>query len=153
MERLNASENTGEEIVIELYQNEELMDDIPMIETSIENLSLETNASWASKNYDERFILNLQKLHAQRLFWKPKGRNVICWAFYVVNDNKPMDGKIPQVMRCQLCYKTPMLYNPRTKLKKGLISYYKTNGISTLKKHVDVKHHLLANKLDEEMNN
>jgi hypothetical protein len=45
-----------------------------------------------------------------------------------------------------------MLYNPRTKLKKGLISYYKTSGISTLKKHVNVEHHQLANKLDEEMN-
>ncbi len=115
-------------------------------------MNLETKASWASKNYDERFTLNFQKLHAQKLFWKPKGRNVICWAFYVVNDNKPMDGKFPHIMRYHLCYKTPMLYNPRTKLKKGLISYYKTNGISTLKKHVDVKHHLLANKLDEEMN-
>ncbi len=46
-----------------------------------------------------------------------------------------------------------MLYNSRTKLKKGLISYYKTIGISFLKKHVDVEHGLLAKKLDEEVNN
>jgi len=71
----------------------------------------------------------------------------------VVNDNKLMDGKIPQVMRFHLCYKTHVLYNPRTKLRKGLISYYKTNGILTLKKHVDGKHNLLAKKLDEEVNN
>jgi hypothetical protein len=71
----------------------------------------------------------------------------------VVNDNKPMDGKIPQVMRCHLCYKTPMLYNPRIKLRKGLISYYHTNGILALKKHMYVKHGLLAKKLDEEVNN
>jgi hypothetical protein len=108
---------------------------------------LETEASWASKNYDERFILNLQKLHVQKLFRKPKRRNIICWAFYVVNDNKPMDGKILQVMRCHLCYKTPMLYNPKIKLRKGLISYYKTNGILVLKKHVNVEHHLLATNL------
>jgi len=148
MEWSSTSENTREEIEIEFYQNEKLMDDIPIIKTSIENLSLEIEA----KNYDEKFILNLQKLHAQRLLWKPRRRNAICWAFYVVNDNKPMDGKIPQVMKCHLCYKTPTLYTPRTKLRKGLISYYKTNGISTLKKHVDAEHHLLANKLDEEMN-
>ncbi len=55
-------------------------------------------------------------------------------------------------MRCHLYYKTLVLCNPRTKLNKGLISYYKTNGILTLKKHVDVKHNLLAKKLDEEMN-
>jgi hypothetical protein len=69
-----------------------------------------------------------------------------------VNDNEPMDGKIPQIMRCHLCYKTFVLYNPRIKLKKGLISYYKTNGISALKKHMNVKHSLLAKKLDEEVN-
>jgi hypothetical protein len=40
-----------------------------------------------------------------------------------------------------------MLYNPRTKLKKGLISYYKTNRILTLKKHVDAEHGLLAKNL------
>jgi hypothetical protein len=76
----------------------------------------------------------------------------ICWAFYVVNDNKPMDAKIPQVMRIHLCYDTHVLYNPRTKTRKGLISYYKTNGILTLKMHVDAKHSLLAKKLDEEVN-
>ncbi len=45
-----------------------------------------------------------------------------------------------------------MLYNPRKKLSKGLISYYQTNGILTLKKYVDVEHDLLAKKLDEEVN-
>ncbi len=30
--------------------------------------------------------------------------------------------------------------------------YYKTNGISVLKKHVDVEHGLFAKKLDEEVN-
>jgi hypothetical protein len=45
-----------------------------------------------------------------------------------------------------------VLYNPRTKPRKGLVSYYKTNGISTLKKHVDSKHSLLVKKLDEQVN-
>jgi hypothetical protein len=45
-----------------------------------------------------------------------------------------------------------MLYNPRTKLRKKLISYYKTNGILALKKHVDAKHDLLEKTLDEEVN-
>ncbi len=62
------SENTREEIEIEPFQNEELMDDIHVIETSIENLSLEIKASRACESNDERFILNLQKLHVQRLF-------------------------------------------------------------------------------------
>jgi hypothetical protein len=44
MEQSSASDNTREEIEIELYQNEKLMDDILIIETSIENLNLEIEA-------------------------------------------------------------------------------------------------------------
>jgi hypothetical protein len=92
-------------------------------------------------------------LHAQRLLWKPHGRNAICWAIYRVNDNKPINGKVPQIMQCLLCYKTHVPFNPITKLLKGLISYYKMNGIITLKKHVDPKRFLFARAFDEEMNN
>jgi hypothetical protein len=87
------------------------MDDILVTKTSIENLSLEIKASRVSENNNERFILNLQNLHAKRFFWKFEGRNAICWAFYAVYDNKLVDGKIPQVMRCHLCYKTLVLYS------------------------------------------
>jgi len=124
-----------------------------MTKTLVENLSLETKVSKALENNDERFILNLQKLHAQRLFWKPEGKNAICWAFYVVIDNKPIDGKVPQIMRCHLCYKTLVLYNPKKNLRKGLISYCKSNGTLALKKNVDEKYDLLAKKLDEKVNN
>ncbi len=55
-------------------------------------------------------------------------------------------------MRCLLCYKTHVPCNPRTKLLKGLISYYKMNGIIILKKHVDAEHSLLAKTFDKEMN-
>jgi hypothetical protein len=72
----------------------------------------------------------------QRLLWKPHGRNAICWAFYEVNDNKLVDGKVSQIMQCFLCYKILVPFNPKTKLRKGLISSYKMNGITTLKKHV-----------------
>jgi hypothetical protein len=44
------------------------MDDIPITKTSIENLTLETETSRPFESNDEKFILNLQKLHAQRLF-------------------------------------------------------------------------------------
>jgi hypothetical protein len=68
MEQSSANENTRKEIEIGPFQNEEMMDDIPIIETSIEKLSLEIEASKACKNNDEIFISNLQKLHVQRLF-------------------------------------------------------------------------------------
>jgi hypothetical protein len=54
------------------------MDDIPITKISISNLSVEIETSNASKSNDEKFILNLQKLHVQRLFWKPKGKHAIC---------------------------------------------------------------------------
>jgi hypothetical protein len=101
MEQSNASKSTRKGNWDWTFQNDELMNDIPITETSIENLNL----------------------HAQRLFWKLEGRNAICWAFNIVNDNTPMDGKIPQVVRCHLCYKTLVLHNPKIKLRKGLISY------------------------------
>jgi hypothetical protein len=59
MEQSSANENTIEEIEIKPFQNEEFMDDIPVIETSIENLSLKTKTSRACESNGERFILNL----------------------------------------------------------------------------------------------
>jgi hypothetical protein len=44
------------------------MDDTPITETSIENLNLEIEGNKATKSNDERFFLNLQKLHVQILF-------------------------------------------------------------------------------------
>jgi hypothetical protein len=53
------------------------MDDIPIIEITIEHLNLEIETSNVSESNDEKFILNLQKLHVQRLFWKPKRKDAI----------------------------------------------------------------------------
>jgi hypothetical protein len=40
--------------------------------------------------------------------------------------------------------------NPRTQFKRGIISYYKTNGITILKKHVNVDHGPIAKIFEEE---
>ncbi len=51
-------------------------------------------------------------------------------------------------MRCILCYVDPINgFNPRTKERKGLITYYKTYGIITLKKHVNACHSIIAKKI------
>jgi len=55
MEQSSANENTKKEIDIEPFQNEGWMDDIPIIEISIENLSLEIEESNSSKS-NEKFI-------------------------------------------------------------------------------------------------
>jgi hypothetical protein len=42
--------------------------------------------------------------------------------------------------------------NPSTKERKGLITYYKTYGITTLKKHGDANHTIIVKKFEEEVN-
>jgi len=42
--------------------------------------------------------------------------------------------------------------NLRTQVKKGLISYYKTNGI-IFRKHVNAKHAFITKRFEEKMNN
>jgi len=64
-----------------------------------------------------------------------------------------MNLKQPQVMKCLLCYNAPMnVSNPRTQARKGLISYYKTNGITSLKEHVHVNHYFISQKFEEVQN-
>ncbi len=62
----------------------------------------------------------------------------MCWVFFCVNEKKELDNKSHQLMRCFLCYlEVIKVCNKITNGKKGLISYYKTNGITLLKNHVD----------------
>jgi hypothetical protein len=90
----------------------------------------------------------------KRLFQKPNNKNALCWAFYYVNDNKEIDFIVVQVMRCFLCYNSPILnLNPKIQARKGLIIYNKINGITTLRKHVNSNHSNIFFKIEEEMNN
>ncbi len=50
-------------------------------------------------------------------------------------------------MRCLLCYNNLMhALNLNTKEIKRLITYYKTYGITTFKKHVDLNHVIIVKK-------
>ncbi len=47
-----------------------------------------------------------------------------------------------------------MIINQWTRVMKGLVSYFKSSGIiTTLKKHVNVEHGLIAKKFEDEVNN
>jgi len=50
------------------------------------------------------------------------------------------------------CSKPIFSLNPRKQLKKGLISYYKTNGITCLRKHVDRDHSISFRFFEKEVN-
>jgi hypothetical protein len=87
-----------------------------------------------SKQKETKIKEILEKLHAQRLFWKSNSINALCWAFYYVNDNKEVDLKAPQIKCRIICYNSPILdLNPTTKTERRLIIYYTTNGIIALK--------------------
>jgi hypothetical protein len=52
-----------------------------------------------------------------------------------------------------ICHKKFVPFTTRTKFKKGVISYFKSNRITTLKKHVDGRHTMFAKKFEEEITN
>ncbi len=79
------------------------------------------------------------------------GKNAPCWAFYVVNDNTQVDGKVFQVMHCMICHTKNVPFIAKTKFIKKTISCLKTNGITIFKKYVDVEYILIAKKFEEEI--
>jgi len=44
------------------------------------------------------------------------------------------------------------VFNPNTKERKGFITYYKTYGITILKKHVESDHATIIKKIEEKLN-
>ncbi len=81
------------------------------------------------------------KLHAQRSLWQKNCKNALCQAFYYVNDNKKVNIIFFQTMCCILCHNNPIFnLNPKTQARKGLFIYNTTNGITTLRKHVNSNH-------------
>ncbi len=65
--------------------------------------------------------------------------------FCNVNDNKSMNVKCFQLMKCILCYASVFLIsNAKTQARKGLISYNSASPIIALKKHVYANHCMIA---------
>ncbi len=96
----------------------------------------------------------MQQLQTQRKKWRPHNKNALCWSFYCVNDNLKANFDIHQMMCCLLCHSQPIVYmNSRKQLRKGLVTYYKTSGITCLQKHLDVDHSTIYNGFQKEMNN
>jgi hypothetical protein len=77
----------------------------------------------------------------------------LCWSFYCVNENAKVELESTQIMRCILCHQELVIgINPRTQVRKILIFYYKTNGITSLKRHVDANHILITRMFEKEVN-
>jgi hypothetical protein len=94
--------------------------------------------------------MNLQKLHVQKIKWKPHGRNAFHWVFFFITNNKEVNHNNLLMMCCILYYNSPInASNPRIHAIKGSISYYKTNGVTTFNKHVNVDHAIITKNIME----
>jgi len=88
MEQSSKNENT-----CDIFMNEVKMEDEPLLELQ-ENINLQENENFqieGSRNLkmnEEKMKENFKKLHTQKSFWRGNNRNVLCWAFYCVNDKK-----------------------------------------------------------------
>jgi hypothetical protein len=91
-----------------------------------------------------------KKLHVQNLFWKPNSKNVLCWAFYCVNDNKEVDLIAFQTKCCIFCHNNLVLnLNSKIQARKGSIIHNTIDGITTLRKHVNSNHCTILKKFEE----
>jgi len=131
MEQFSTNENmiSGNNETIEICINDVILENL-----FEENPNVQTKTSSNLENDNEKIRKgNLKKLFVQRKSWKPHGRTSLCWSFYCVNDNAKIVLVNTQIMYCIFHYQNLVNgINPKTKMKKGLISYYKTNGITFL---------------------
>jgi hypothetical protein len=92
-------------------------------------------------------------MHAQKKSWQPHGRLSLCWIFYCITDYTKIDLENTQIMHCIFCYQKLVIgIYLRIQTRKGLISYYKTNWITSLKKDVDAKHIVIVKMFEEKVN-
>jgi hypothetical protein len=92
------------------------------MEKTHEDPSLQMKESKVLENDEEKMNSFWELLHSQRKKWRSHNRNVLCWSFLCVNDNKKVTFYAPQIMHYILCYSNS--FDPKMKLKKGLIFYY-----------------------------
>ncbi len=69
--------------------NEVRMEDEPLLELE-ENGNVQIERIVNPKTNEEKMKENLKMLHAQRLFWKPKSKNVLCWPFIMLTITKKL---------------------------------------------------------------
>jgi hypothetical protein len=74
--------------------------------------------------------------------------------YLCIDDNKEIDHDNPQMKDCIFYYNNFVnAYNPIIQARKGIILYYKTNGIIIFSNHVNANHTIIAIFLQEKVNN
>ncbi len=65
---------------------------------NVESVQWQSN-NLSSKNDDDK--LATKEIDAQQ--WKPHNRTSICWGFYAINNNMPIDLENPHMLHCIIC--------------------------------------------------
>jgi hypothetical protein len=84
----------------DIFMNDIRMEDEPLLELE-ENGSIQIERNRNPRTNEKK--MNENYMH-KTLFWEPKNKNVLCWAFYCINDNKEIDLIGFQIMCCILCH-------------------------------------------------
>jgi hypothetical protein len=95
---------------------------------------------------DATWEILIPKLVANKKLWFPSHRTSTYWAFFVVNDGAIVNICNPHMMHCFLCDPTQLELLDVKGKHKGLVSYNKNHGTSTLKKHACHEHPNLYKK-------
>jgi len=69
---------------------------------------------------------------------------------FKVNNNQSVDLEHNQIMRCIICHNDYVgleILAMCTRCRKGLIAYHKSNGITSMKRHVENDHYAFMKRL------
>ncbi len=119
-----------------------------------ENPSLQIKVGRVSGEFDEKKTKHiLQHLRTQRKKWCLHNINAFCCFFYWIlcllesklgcSSNDALF--IVSLSTCFFC-------EFKKTIKKGLVTYYKTSGITCLQKHLDVDHLTIYKRFQEKIN-
>jgi hypothetical protein len=132
----------GNNEIIEICMNDEIME---------KNVSVQIKTSKNPKNEkEEEMKINLKKLHHKEKF-NNYMEDYLYVGFFIVS----MIIQILniQIMCCILCYQELVIgINSKTRARKRIFFYYKTNGIISFEKHVDAQHIVIAKMFKEKIN-
>jgi hypothetical protein len=89
-------------------------------------------------------IVQLAIFKVQATLWKPHHHSPICWCFFVVNDNLPINIVNPYLLK-YIIYRYEqtnenLLIKNYFMFKKRFINYNKCNGVTLMKAHIGYAH-------------
>lgn len=87
--------------------------------------------------------------------WKPHYHTTSTWAFFQLNNNQVVDLIQNQIIWSIICHNEtigPKILTELIRCQKWFIACHKSNGVTTMKNHVELKHSVLLKRYGEKVN-